>query len=311
MSFTESFLAETVELVEDPRLRADRADGHRPRRGPRARRPAVHPRRRRLGRSRQPRGQRLPQDLRLRGLRADRQRLRAHRPDQRRGLGHHVRRVAGRLAARRPTTPCSCSRSAAATPRRTCRPTSCGRSSWPRSAAPRSSASSAATAATRRRSPTRARSSRPLFADHITPHTEGLCAVLWHLLVTHPALASDGDQVGVASYERRLTARAAAAHLRRRRRRLHRQPLRRAGCSPTRRPSGSPSTTTSPRAASGTSSAIEDDPGSSVVRGDVEDLPDPDRGAAGATTRSSTWPRTPTSRRRSPTRPSTSTRARC
>lgn len=24
--------------------------------------------------------------------------------------------------------------------------------------------------------------------DHITPHTEGLCAVVWHLLVTHPAL---------------------------------------------------------------------------------------------------------------------------
>ena len=25
-------------------------------------------------------------------------------------------------------------------------------------------------------------------ADHITPHTEGLAAVVWHLLVTHPAL---------------------------------------------------------------------------------------------------------------------------
>lgn len=24
--------------------------------------------------------------------------------------------------------------------------------------------------------------------NHITPHTEGLCAVVWHLLVTHPAL---------------------------------------------------------------------------------------------------------------------------
>jgi D-sedoheptulose 7-phosphate isomerase len=30
----------------------------------------------------------------------------------------------------------------------------------------------------------------PLFPDHVTPHTEGLCAVLWHLLVTHPALAA-------------------------------------------------------------------------------------------------------------------------
>jgi D-sedoheptulose 7-phosphate isomerase len=29
----------------------------------------------------------------------------------------------------------------------------------------------------------------PLFPDHITPHTEGLCAVVWHLLVSHPALA--------------------------------------------------------------------------------------------------------------------------
>jgi D-sedoheptulose 7-phosphate isomerase len=29
----------------------------------------------------------------------------------------------------------------------------------------------------------------PLHADRITPHTEGLCAVLWHLLVSHPALA--------------------------------------------------------------------------------------------------------------------------
>ena len=29
----------------------------------------------------------------------------------------------------------------------------------------------------------------PLFAPHITPHTEGLCAVVWHLLVSHPALA--------------------------------------------------------------------------------------------------------------------------
>ncbi len=29
----------------------------------------------------------------------------------------------------------------------------------------------------------------PLYSDHITPHTEGLCAVIWHLLVTHPVLA--------------------------------------------------------------------------------------------------------------------------
>lgn len=30
----------------------------------------------------------------------------------------------------------------------------------------------------------------PLFSDHITPHTEGLCAVVWHMMVTHPLLAS-------------------------------------------------------------------------------------------------------------------------
>ncbi len=28
----------------------------------------------------------------------------------------------------------------------------------------------------------------PLFPERITPHTEGLCAVLWHLLVSHPDL---------------------------------------------------------------------------------------------------------------------------
>jgi D-sedoheptulose 7-phosphate isomerase len=28
----------------------------------------------------------------------------------------------------------------------------------------------------------------PVFPERITPHTEGLCAVVWHLLVSHPAL---------------------------------------------------------------------------------------------------------------------------
>ena len=28
----------------------------------------------------------------------------------------------------------------------------------------------------------------PLFAERVTPHTEGLCAVIWHLLVSHPDL---------------------------------------------------------------------------------------------------------------------------
>jgi D-sedoheptulose 7-phosphate isomerase len=28
----------------------------------------------------------------------------------------------------------------------------------------------------------------PLFGSRITPHTEGICAVIWHLLVSHPSL---------------------------------------------------------------------------------------------------------------------------
>jgi D-sedoheptulose 7-phosphate isomerase len=28
----------------------------------------------------------------------------------------------------------------------------------------------------------------PLFPERVTPHTEGLCAVVWHLLVSHPVL---------------------------------------------------------------------------------------------------------------------------
>jgi D-sedoheptulose 7-phosphate isomerase len=28
----------------------------------------------------------------------------------------------------------------------------------------------------------------PLVSERVTPHTEGLCAVVWHLLVSHPLL---------------------------------------------------------------------------------------------------------------------------
>jgi D-sedoheptulose 7-phosphate isomerase len=34
----------------------------------------------------------------------------------------------------------------------------------------------------------------PLYRDHVTPHTEGLCAVVWHLLVSHPLLARVGTK---------------------------------------------------------------------------------------------------------------------
>lgn len=36
----------------------------------------------------------------------------------------------------------------------------------------------------------------PLFGDRITPHTEGLCAVVWHLFVSHPEL-----QMNVTKWE--------------------------------------------------------------------------------------------------------------
>ena len=34
----------------------------------------------------------------------------------------------------------------------------------------------------------------PLFEGRITPHTEGLCAVVWHLLVSHPSLQRAGTK---------------------------------------------------------------------------------------------------------------------
>ena len=34
----------------------------------------------------------------------------------------------------------------------------------------------------------------PLYADRVTPHTEGLAAVVWHLLVSHPALKVAGTK---------------------------------------------------------------------------------------------------------------------
>ena len=32
----------------------------------------------------------------------------------------------------------------------------------------------------------------PLFPERVTPHTEGICAVVWHLLVSHPLLQDHG-----------------------------------------------------------------------------------------------------------------------
>jgi D-sedoheptulose 7-phosphate isomerase len=43
----------------------------------------------------------------------------------------------------------------------------------------------------------------PLVAERITPHTEGLCAVVWHLLVSHPVLQREAAKwESVAGRER-------------------------------------------------------------------------------------------------------------
>jgi D-sedoheptulose 7-phosphate isomerase len=34
----------------------------------------------------------------------------------------------------------------------------------------------------------------PLAPERVTPHTEGLCAVIWHLVVSHPALAANSTK---------------------------------------------------------------------------------------------------------------------
>ena len=34
----------------------------------------------------------------------------------------------------------------------------------------------------------------PLVPERVTPHTEGLCAVIWHLVVSHPALAANSTK---------------------------------------------------------------------------------------------------------------------
>lgn len=34
----------------------------------------------------------------------------------------------------------------------------------------------------------------PLFPEAVTPHTEGLCAVVWHLLVSHPLLKTEATK---------------------------------------------------------------------------------------------------------------------
>ena len=250
MSFTQSFLAETAEILAA--LDAEQVE--------RIATGLARVRDEQEGRlfilgvggsagPRQPCGQRLPQDLRHRGVRAHRQRLRADGPHQRRGLGHHVLGLARRARGSTPTTRCWSSRSAAATPRRTSPPTSSAPSSWPRSAAPRCSASSAATAAPRPSTPRRARSC-PRCTPTASPRTPRAsapcCGTCWS--PTPPC--QDRHQVGVAHVTRtpgRVIVVGGAGFIGSHfvRRLLARDDV----------TAGHASTTTSPRAASGTSRA--------------------------------------------------------
>ena len=278
MSFTADVSRRDGGRSSRARRRRDRDGRDGPRRGARRRRPAVHPRRRRLGRPRQPRRQRLPQDLRLRGLRADRQRLRADRAHQRRGLGHHLLGVARRARASARDDALlvfsvgggNAEQEHLGEPRR-------APSSWRRSAAPRSSASSAATAASPPRSPTAcvvdpAAVPGPHHAAHRGPVRRRLAPAR-----QPPGAASDRDQVGVAARDRAALGRVfivggagfIGSHF------VDRL------LAATRHRARHASTTTSPRAASGTSRRMRDDARLEVVRGDVEDLRRPGRRGRG------------------------------
>ena len=180
MTFTEDFLAETVAIVQALDRDSDRGAG-RPGspRSASARRPAVHPRRRRLGR---PRVSHAVNDFRkICGFEAyaptdNVSELTARTNDEgwdttfcgvARGLApRRRRRAAGVLGRRRRRRDA------------TSRPTSSRALELATSVGASSSASSAATAATPPSSPTPCVVIPPLFPDHITPHTEGLCACL-------------------------------------------------------------------------------------------------------------------------------------
>ena len=142
-----------------------------------------------------------------------------------------------------------------------------------RRSAPASTASSGATAATRRGSADVVRGrSRRWYAERITPHTEGLCAVVWHLLVSHPACSAtptkwESVAVGRAD-ERALPSSSAApassaatsstallADARRRRRHDLRQLLLRAAVAP-RRPRRRPALRRRARATSRTLASL-------------------------------------------------------
>ena len=296
MTFTESFLARDRGPGPDPRHATQiESDGHRHRRGPRAGRPAVHPRRRRLGR-----------------------------------LAPATRSTtSARSASSRPTPPPTTSPSSppgpttrAGTPRS--RPGCTGSRLGADDAvlvfsvgggdaekkvstnivaaldlAKERGAHDLRHRRPRRRPHRRAGRrlrDRPADASPTTsPPTPRGCAAwsgtCWSATRRWPARRPSGSP----SYERRALRR----DLRRRRRRLHRQPLRRSGCSPTRRRE---QVTVYDNFTSGRDwhlEPVKDDPRLRVVAADVGDLATLTDDLPRPRPRSSTWPPTPTSPRRS------------
>ena len=254
-------------------------------RRPPRRRPAVRARRRRLRRARLPRGQRLPEAVRDRGLHADRQRERADGRINDEGwdtslsgwlevsrLGPTMRVLVfsvggGDARAQHLAQPRPRARAGAQVGARG------------------ATASSAATVATPARVADAVVVIPPLYADRITPHTEGLCApscgtcscrtprssgraTKWES-DDRPTDARERRSIGASSSSAEPASSAATSSAR---------------CS-TRdgRRTCRRSTTTSHRAGGGTSTPVADDPRLDIVEGEVEDLDRLTTAMAGAT----------------------------
>jgi D-sedoheptulose 7-phosphate isomerase len=155
-----------------------------------------------------------------RGLHARRQRVRADRPDQRRGLGHLLQQLAGGVPPGGEATACWSSPSEVGTGSGASPRTSSTRWIWP---VPHGLFHRRGGRARRRPHRTHrgcgGRHPAPRRA-RVTPHTEGLCAVVWHLLVSHPRLQR-APQSGSPSRGRRSDCPLPD----RRRRRFHREPF--------------------------------------------------------------------------------------
>ena len=188
MSFAEEYLAESAEVLRRLDAARDREAGAFAGRTPRARRPPVHSGRGRQRGQRLARGQRFPQDLRHGGLRPTDnvseltartndegwatvfEALAARQPPARRGLRAGVlggRRQPGKAGQPEPGFRAAIRQVGGRERRRRRGPR--------RTATPRRVADACVIVPT-------------VNPAHVTPHAEAFQAVVWHLLVTHPAL---------------------------------------------------------------------------------------------------------------------------